>query len=168
MTPLVFAVQFEGHAVPVDGSPDKLRARTFAYGQTLRTSLTLDAIESAGESAQGASATFESEVEITGQGRFVETGSISYGTAGSIKSRTVGFGVRGPRGIEGVQRGAVIRELTGGEGQFAGIAGLITSNLPSAPREDGVPTRAFMSPTLDRSPRTVGDQVAAVFGKLGV
>ena len=30
--------------------PDKLRARTFAHGQTLRTSLTPDAIESAVES----------------------------------------------------------------------------------------------------------------------
>ena len=129
MTSLVFAVQFEGHAVPVDGSPDKLRARTFAHGQTLRTSLTPDAIESAVESAQGASVTFESEVEITGEGRFVETGSISYGTAGSIRFRTVGHGILGPSGVDGLQRGAVIWEVISGEGQFAAATGLITSNF---------------------------------------
>jgi hypothetical protein len=92
--PLVFALQFEGHVAPVEGSTDKLRARTFAQGQTRRTALTPQVVESALESADSASATFESEVEIIGDGRFVEWGSISHGTAGSVKYRTVGQGVR--------------------------------------------------------------------------
>ena len=108
MNPLVFAMQCEGHAPPVKGSAGKLRARTFAHGQTLRTALTPEAVESALESARGASATFEAEVEITGAGSFVEAGSISYGTAGSIKFRAAGLGGLGPSGIEGLQRGAVI------------------------------------------------------------
>ena len=66
---------------------------------------------------------------MTGEGLFVESGSISYGTAGSVRFRTVGQGVLGPSGIDGLQRGAVIWEVTGGEGQFAGAAGLITSNF---------------------------------------
>jgi len=129
MIPLVFAMQFEGHAVPINGSPGKLQARTFAYGQILRTTLHPDAVESAVESTRGASATFESEVEITGEGRFLEAGSISYGTAGSIRFRTVGHGVLGPSGVDGLQRGAVIWEVIGGEGQFAAATGLITSNF---------------------------------------
>src|SRR5262245_43549252 len=114
MQPLVFAMQFEGHAAPVEGSANKLRARTFAHGQTLRTTLAPEAVECALESMAGASATFESEVEMTGDGLFVESGSISYGTAGSLRFGTVGTGVLGPSGIDGLQRGAVIWEVTGG------------------------------------------------------
>ena len=132
MIPLVFAMQFEGHAVPVEGAPGKLRARTFAYGKTLRTTLNPGAIESAVEQADGASATFESEVEITGEGRFVEVGSISYGTAGALRFRTVGQGILGPSGVDGLQLGAVIWEVIHGEGQFAGATGLITSNFTIA------------------------------------
>src|SRR5262249_35111053 len=117
MTPLVFAMQFDGHVAPVDGSPGKLRARSFAHGQALRTTLTREAGASVLESVGGASATFESEVEITGEGQFVEAGSISYGTAGSVRFKTVGHGVFGPSAVDGLQRGAVIWEATGGEGQ---------------------------------------------------
>jgi hypothetical protein len=35
----------------------------------------------------------------------------------------------GPSGIEGLQRGAVIWEVTGGDGAFVGARGLITSNF---------------------------------------
>ena len=132
MIPLVFAMQFEGHAVPVEGAPGKLRARTFAYGKTLRTTLNPGAIESAVEQADGASAIFESEVEITGEGRFVEAGIISYGTAGSIRFRTVGHGILGPSRIDGLQQGAAIWEVISGEGQFAEAMGLITSNFTVA------------------------------------
>src|SRR5262245_8264330 len=67
MTPLIFAMQFDGHVTPVDSASRKLRARSFAHGQTLRTTLTREAVESALESTGGASATFESEVEFTGE-----------------------------------------------------------------------------------------------------
>jgi len=122
-------MQFEGHAAPDDGSPNKLRARTFARSQTLGATLTAEAVESAFESADGASATFESEVDMIGEGQFVEAGSISYGTAGSLRFKTVGPGVLGPSGVDGLQCGAVIWEVTAGEGQFAGSRGLITSNF---------------------------------------
>ena len=133
MPQLVFAMQFEGKAVPGDGSPGKLRAETFAHGQTLRTALGPEPVQGAIESAGGASATFDSEVEITGKDTFVESGSISYGTAGSVRFRTVGHGILGPSGLDGLQHGAVIWAVTGGEGQFAGASGLITSNFTVGP-----------------------------------
>jgi hypothetical protein len=42
---------------------------------------------------------------------------------------TLGQGVLGPSPVEGLQRGAVIWEVTEGAGQFAGATGLITSNF---------------------------------------
>ena len=43
--------------------------------------------------------------------------------------KTVGHGVVGPSGIDGLQRGAVIWEVTEGTGLFARATGLITSNF---------------------------------------
>jgi len=59
----------------------------------------------------------------------VESGSIRYGRAGKVAFKTVGHGILGPSGIEGLQRGAVIWEITGGEGRFVGASGFITSNF---------------------------------------
>jgi hypothetical protein len=107
----------------------KLRAKTSATSQTLRSVLRADGIQGGVETAGGGSASFESEVEIVGEGVFVESGSIRYGEAGKVSFRTVGRGTIGPSPLAGLQRGAVIWEVTGGEGRLAGAQGLITSNF---------------------------------------
>jgi hypothetical protein len=60
---------------------------------------------------------------------FVESGTIRYGDAGTVSFRTVGRGTIGPSPVAEVQRGAVIWEVTGGDGPLAGAQGLITSNF---------------------------------------
>ncbi len=129
MRELVFAFEFKGSAAPAPGSENRLRAKTSANGQALRTVLKPDGIQAGVELAGGDSASFESEVEIVGDGAFVESGSITYGQAGKVTFKTVGRGVIGPGPLPGVQRGAVIWEITGGQGRFAGAQGLITSNF---------------------------------------
>jgi len=66
---------------------------------------------------------------MTGAGTFTENGRISYGKAGGVTFKTSGHGVLGASGVDGLQRGAVIWEVTEGRGQFAGATGLITSNF---------------------------------------
>ena len=129
MRELVFALEFKGTAEPVSGSPNRLRARASATGQTFRTVLKADDIQSRVESAGGDSATFESEVEMLADGAFVESGTIDYGAAGRITFQTIGRGVLGPSPLPGVQRGTVAWEVTGGDGRFRGAQGLITSNF---------------------------------------
>jgi len=129
MTELVFALQFKGKALPAEGVERKLTAKTTAGSQILRTTVTAKGIQAKLESRPGPRVTFESEVQITGEGTFVEVGRISYGKAGRLTFKTVGQGVLGPSGIDGLQRGAVIWEVTEGTGQFAGATGLITSNF---------------------------------------
>jgi hypothetical protein len=129
MKELVFALEFKGGATPVPGSDKKLRAKTSATSQTLRSVLKADGIQTAVESAGAGSASFESDVEIVGDGMFVESGSIRYGDAGKVSFRTVGRGTLGPSPVAGLQRGAVMWEVTGGEGRLAGAQGLITSNF---------------------------------------
>ena len=129
MKELVFALQFKGKARPVEGVEGKLAAKTTAGSQVLRTALTAKGLQAKTESRPGSRATFESEVQMTGAGTFVENGRISYGKAGRVTFKTAGHGVLGPSGVDGLQRGAVIWEVTEGSGQFAGATGLITSNF---------------------------------------
>jgi hypothetical protein len=129
MQQLVFALQFTGSAAPVAGAEGKLRAQTTATSQTLRTTLKADGIQATIEGAGAGSASFESEVQITGDSTFLESGTITYGDAGRVSFKTVGQGVLGPSGQDGLQRGAVIWEITRGEGRLAGATGLITSNF---------------------------------------
>jgi len=87
MKELVFALEFRGSAAPVPGSDKKLQAKTSAGSQTLRSVLKADGILASVESAGGGSASFESEVEIVGEGMFVESGSIRYGDADKVSFR---------------------------------------------------------------------------------
>ena len=129
MKELVFALEFKGTAAPVPGSQNRLRAQTSANGQTLRSTLKPDGIQAGIEPIGGDQATFESEVEMVGNGAFLESGTITYGRAGKLSFKTVGRGVLGPSPLAGTQRGAVIWEITDGQGQFKGAQGLITSNF---------------------------------------
>jgi len=138
MNELVFALEFKGSAAPVPGSDKRLHAKTSATSQTLRSILKADGIQASVESAGGGSASFESEVEIVGEGMFVESGSIRYGEAGNVSFRTVGRGILGPSPLDGVQRGSVMWEVTGGEGRLAGAQGLITSNFTVGSRGEVV------------------------------
>ena len=129
MKELVFALQFKGKAQPVMGVEGKLAAKTSASSQILRTAVTAKGVQVKAESRPGPRATFESEVQITGEGTFVESGRISYSKAGRLTFKTVGQGLLGPSAVDGLQRGAVIWEVSEGTGQFAGATGLITSNF---------------------------------------
>jgi hypothetical protein len=129
MKQLTFALQFKGTGAPVPGSDDRLRARTTASSQAMKAVLDAKGVQATVEPVDRTTAVFESEVRITGEGTFVESGSIAYGTAGQVAFKTVGQGIIGPSGMDDLQRGAVIWEVTGGDGQFAGATGLITSNF---------------------------------------
>ena len=138
MKELVFALQFKGKARPVEGVEGKLTAKTRAAGQVLRTALTEKGVQAKTESRPGTRATFESEVQMTGAGTFVESGHIRYGKAGRVTFKTEGQGVLGASGVDGPQRGAVIWEVTEGSGQFGGATGLITSNFTVGARGEVV------------------------------
>lgn len=129
MRQLSFVLQFQGSAALVVGSPQTLQAQTTAANQSFRTVLGADGIEATLEALGGGQATFASRVVVNADGSFDETGTITYGSLGSVEFRTLGQGYMFPSGIEGLQRGGVLWEVTGGTGQFAGATGVITSNF---------------------------------------
>jgi hypothetical protein len=126
-TRVCIAVQRE--SLSVEGVEGKLAAKTTAAGQVVRTALTANGVQAKAEAKPGPRATVESEVQMTGAATFIENGRISYGKAGGVTFKTAGHGVLGASGVDGLQRGAVIWEVTEGRGQFAGATGLITSNF---------------------------------------
>ncbi len=71
---------------------------------------------------------------MTGTGTFVESGRISYAKAGGVTFKTAGHGVLGASGMGGLQRGAVIWEVTEGRGQFAGPRGSLPPTSRSGRR----------------------------------
>jgi hypothetical protein len=133
MREVVFVLEFRGTAGPVPGSEHRMRAKTSAGSQSLRSVIKPDGIEAGVAGTAGETASFESEVEVVGEGMFVESGRIQYGTAGAIQFKTVGRGILGPAPVPGLQRGAVVWEVTGGDGKFRGAQGLITSNFTVGP-----------------------------------
>jgi hypothetical protein len=141
MHPVLFTLQFRGSAAPVPGREGMLAAKTTARSQVHRTALQKAGVQGRTEAAGGGTATFASEVQITGEGTFLESGRITYGPAGSVTFKTVDHGVLGPSGIAGYQRGAVIWEVTGGDQRLAGAAGLITSNFSVGPQGEVVDTQ---------------------------
>jgi len=133
MKQVIFALQFKGTAGPVEGAEGKLWAKTSASSQVLRTTLGEGGIAGSVEPAGGESITFESEVNSMADGAFVESGTIRYGSAGTVSFRTVGRGTMAPSAIEGLQRGAVVWEVVAAQGRLAGATGLITSNFSVGP-----------------------------------
>ena len=77
----------------------------------------------------GETAVLDARVQRFDDGTFVEEGSIAYGAAGTITFETVGRGWVEPGPSAGSVVGGVLWRVTGGEGGFTGVRGLITSNF---------------------------------------
>jgi hypothetical protein len=132
MRQLSCVLQFQGSAAPVAGSSQTLQAKTTAVNQTFRTVIGAGGIQAALEPSSDGQATFESQVVVNTDGSFDENGTIAYGSLGSVTFKTLGKGYISPSGIEGLQRGGVLWEVSGGGGQLAGATGVITSNFTVA------------------------------------
>jgi hypothetical protein len=129
MAEIVFALEFRGHASAVPGSTTRRQARTIATSQMLTTALDADGVRTLIERVTGDSAVLESWVERFGDGTFIEEGTITYGTAGSVTFSTIARGWVAPSPQEGVVHGAVMWMVTGGDGRFTGARGIITPNF---------------------------------------
>ena len=129
MREIVFALEFRGRARAVPGSASKRQARSTASSQMMSTVVGREGVSARVEVVAGESAVLESSVERFGDGSFVEDGTITYGSAGSVVFETVGRGWVAPAPLVGWVVGGVVWTITSGDGAFAGARGLITSNF---------------------------------------
>ena len=127
---ILYAMQFKGQAAPADDSGTVLTARMTAASCTFNTAVGPDGVNGTLQPEQGGAARFESEVTLLGESTFREAGTIAFGDGGhSLRFSTMGEGHIGPSAEPDLKQGAVIWRIDGGEGQFEGATGLITSNF---------------------------------------
>jgi len=128
MKHVIYSMQFKGSAVP--GGEGVLKATTSATSCSIQSVIGDDGIEGTFHPAEGGLAFFESEVRLVGEHAFTETGTISFGDDDhELRFSTVGQGHMGPSADEKYSAGTVTWKVDGGEGQFEGASGYITSNF---------------------------------------
>jgi hypothetical protein len=129
MKQIIYAMQFKGQGGP-GGSPNVLKAMTSSPSCTLTTVIGSEGVHGSVQPATGGKAAFESEVTVTGETSFLESGSIRFGDGNHrLRFSTVGHGYLGDSPEPKLKSGAVMWKVDGGEGQFAGARGYITSNF---------------------------------------
>lgn len=128
MKHVIYSMQFKGTAAPAGDK--KMKATTSATSCSMESVVGTDGIESKFHPAEGGLAYFESEVHLTDTNAFTETGTISFGEdEHMLRFSTVGHGILGPSADPKYSAGAVTWKVDGGEGQFEGASGFITSNF---------------------------------------
>lgn len=128
MRQLLYAMQFKGTGGPTEQS-NVLQAAASAPSMQLHSTVSSSGVSSQIVPSNGASAQFSSEVRLTGDTSFTETGTITFGQGNSLRFSTIGEGYLAPSPEEGLSHGSVMWRIESGEGQFAGASGIITSNF---------------------------------------
>jgi hypothetical protein len=130
MKQIIYVMQFKGSAAPKAGAVGVIKASTSASSCNVSSIIGADGVTGTMQPAAGGKASFESEVTMKSETSFGETGTIRFGDAKhSLRFGTVGEGYLGKSADESLQHGSVMWRVEGGEGQFAGASGLITSNF---------------------------------------
>lgn len=125
MRPIVYSLQFRGNATALTEGRVRLRLR--APSAALVTTIDATGIRGSFGDAAGEEATLEAKL-TTGSQRSRDGGWIGFGHGNSIRFRDTAVRL-GRCPDPHLEHGAVIRQVEGGEGQFAGAEGLITTNF---------------------------------------
>ena len=128
MRQLVYVMRFTGQVAAVGPDGTVLMVTASAPGTTLTTRVGHTGLACVLELEAG-KATFVSELTLTGKTSFQEVGTVVVGNGHRLRFATIGSGYLGPGPDSMRQQGAVVWRVEGGEGQFAGACGLITSNF---------------------------------------
>jgi hypothetical protein len=129
MRELIYAMCFTGQATPVGSAGSVLTAATTAPSSLLSSTVGPDGLTGGLSPAQGGTATFASEVTFTSESSFQEVGTITFGAGNVVRFSTVDSGHLGTSADPTRKHGAVMWQVNGGDGQFSGATGLITSNF---------------------------------------
>jgi hypothetical protein len=129
MRQLVYALRFTGQATPVSADGSVLAVATTASCEPLGGIDGTEWLACKLEGLAGGEAHLASELTITGVTSFQEVGTIAFGESDRLRFSTVGSGYLGPSPDPSFRHGAVVWRVDGGESQFAGAGGLITSNF---------------------------------------
>lgn len=129
MLQLVYVMRFTGGIVATGPDDRVLVMNATAPSAPLTPASGFTDLCSVLQTETGAEVSFTSELTRTGKTSFQEVGTMAVGNGHRLRFATVGSGYVGPGPDTTCQQGAAIWRVEGGEGHFAGVRGLITSNF---------------------------------------
>jgi len=127
MRPVIYSLQFRGQARRV--RTDLLRLRLRAPSSALVTTVGAMGVGGRFVDAPGGEAFFRSELAFGDGSSFHDTGTVEFGHGNRLRFHSIGRGHLAPCPDPHLRQGSVVRRIEGGEGQFVGSEGLITSNF---------------------------------------
>lgn len=130
MRQMLCVLWFVGKAVPDEATSEVLvvtaTTPSCATGPTIACG---DPTGAAGLDVGGA-VTLETEMVFTGDTTFQEQGLLAFGESTDLlRFSTLGSGYLGPTPDATLRQGAMMRRVSGGEGRFKGVGGLIVSTV---------------------------------------
>jgi hypothetical protein len=136
MQQLIYTMHFKGHAAPSEGSSQSMKVAGKAASSSITTVINSGGLTGGFDPAATTNATFESEVMLVTATTFTERGSITFGDgAHRLLFVSVGEGWMEQSPDPALKQGTVTWAVDGGDGQFQGALGTITSNFTLG--EDG-------------------------------
>ena len=126
MAPLLYSLQFRGFATAVAGEVIEVRAT--ALGGALVTMLGDEGLTGGFRADETDEALLQARLVIV-DGTFDVSGRITGGYDNILRYRALGRGRLGRSPDPQLRQGAIACEIVGGDGQFAGATGTVTSNL---------------------------------------
>ncbi|MBM3519056.1 MAG: hypothetical protein FJX56_14570 [Alphaproteobacteria bacterium] len=124
--PIVIAMELKGRAQPGAASG-------FMQAQSKASQCMM--LQGQLAAAKKGEVQFSSNVAMTGQHSFVESGTLSFGDGKtSLSFQTIGRGYMAPNPDKLLSAGAITWRIAGGTGELTGASGYITSNFCVTPQ----------------------------------
>jgi hypothetical protein len=127
LRPIVYSLQFRGRITSL--SSRVLEQRASAPSQVLITTVDANGLAGNVQPGEGKEALLVSRLVLADDGSFDQSGTIEFAPGHVLAFRSVGAARLAPSPDPNLRHGAAIWEVEGGEGQFHGARGRITSNF---------------------------------------
>ena len=127
LQPIVYSLQFRGRITSL--SARVLEQRASAPSQVLSTTVDADGLAGHVEPGEGEEALLVSRLVLADDGSFDQSGTIEFAPGHALTFRSIATARLGSSPDPQLRHGAAVWEIEGGEGQFRGAHGRITSNF---------------------------------------
>src|SRR6186997_2979763 len=127
LSPIVYSLQFRGRITSL--SSRVLEQRASAPSQVLITTVDANGLAGHVQPGEGKEALLVSRLVLGDDGSFDQSGTIEFAPGHVLAFRSVGAARLAPSPDPNLRHGAAVWEVEGGEGQFRGARGRITSNF---------------------------------------
>jgi hypothetical protein len=127
LQPIVYSLQFRGRITAL--SSRVLEQRASAPSQVLTTTVDANGLTGCVQSGEGEEALLVSRLVLADDGCFDQSGTIEFAPGHVLAFRSVGAARLDRSPDPHLRHGAAVWEVEGGEGQFRGAHGRITSNF---------------------------------------